>query len=108
MPKTPNDKSIHDITGSVKIIKDRFNAEHLQSLKTHGIISLKDIEGNAEGLIVNYVVGTQRIQGNVCLNHLDLSSCSAGVKRDAIKVSVYEEYTGIMGISLERSFSSQN
>jgi len=94
----------HNLKNIIEKFKDVCNFKQLESLAKHGIVSLCEVEQKEKGLSVNYVVGTQRIQGSVCLNHIELKSRTVQEIRDAIRIAVYEEYTGILGISLERGF----
>ena len=94
--------TILDVTQKIAEFQKIQIKKALDSINQLGIVPLGKI--NTQGYTPNFVVGSEGTQENVCVNYLNLAACSPAVKKDAIHEAVWEEYTGIFGISLERAW----
>lgn len=93
-----------DLSSTLKKYVRLLNIRQLNSINKNGLASLKVILDLDPSAKVNFITGTQSIQANICLNHLELSGVSRSEVQRALDIAVYEEYTGVMGISWERGY----
>ncbi len=94
-------KTITDVSQQIIEHKNSQIQNVLRSIQRRGIVPLAAISKDCQ---VNFILGSSETQQNVCVNYLDLSKCTVDQCKHAIKVAVWEEYTGIFGISLERAW----
>lgn len=76
----------------------------LESILKNGLCSLKKIPSN--DAIPNKTF-TDESTHSLCVNYLNLVGCTTEERRAAIQTAVYEEYTGILGVALERTWPLQ-
>ena len=80
--------------------------QSLRSIYQHGLVPLSDIP--REAARPNAALGTNETLKSICVNRLDLRNLSDAKRQEAIKIAVFEEYTGIAGIALERQWRFHN
>ncbi|HXH54843.1 MAG TPA: hypothetical protein VNK03_03765 [Gammaproteobacteria bacterium] len=95
--------TILDVTQKIADFQRIQIKKALDSINQLGIVPLGKI--NTQSYTPNFVLGGEETQKNVCVNYLDLTACSSSVtEEDAIHEAIWEEYTGVFGISMERTF----
>jgi hypothetical protein len=91
-----------DIQQSLQAYVDKLNSNIFDSIAQNGLVPLGSIDKKC---LVNFVLGTSpKVQQNICVNYLDLQGCNEKKINAAITVALWEEYTGLFGISLERAW----
>jgi hypothetical protein len=94
--------NILDITQKIAEFQSIQIKKLLASIGRLGIVPLPKID--AQDYTPNFVIGSNDTQQCTCVNYLDLSKCGASQLADAVHEAIWEEYTGVFGISLERAF----
>lgn len=89
---------------SHQAIQASANTKMMESINKHGLCSLKEIP---KDILTNPVLQTQDLDGNICVNYLNLENASTAEIVQAVQVAVFEEYCGVYGISLERQWPFQ-
>jgi len=95
-------KQYIDLTETTRELRDTYNRESMKSLKRMGISPYNDLTKLKHK--PNFVISPVTIRNTVCLNYFNLQDISPQEVEDALKVGVWEEYYGIIGISLERAW----
>lgn len=89
---------------NIKLVQDNANSQIIDSIARTNLCSLKKVSSS---ILVNPVLQIQGLEGNICLNYLNLTKSSAAEFDLALQTAVHEEYTGIYGILLERQWPFQ-
>ena len=90
-----------NIQPEIEMYAQELNSAIFKSIAKNGLISLSKIK---QECLVNFVLGTSSVQSSICVMLLDFKSCSTYEIDSAIKIALWEEYTGVFGISLERAW----
>ncbi len=98
-------KRIADVEQKIIEHRDLQIQKTFRSIQQHGIVPMDALEKVEKDCQPTFIFGSAETQKNVCVNYLDLKNSSIGECKRAIKFAVWEEYTGIFGISLERIWS---
>lgn len=100
---TPNAEHTANLDVTKKL--DEFRNTQIQkilaSISQNGISPVSKIKPDCP---INIAMGSKESQQTVCVNYLDLKDCSQTERQAAIHEAVWEEYMGILGISLERAW----
>lgn len=80
------------------------NIKILASIDEHGLRPLSQISPD---ILTNPVLQTQDLDGNICVNYLNMEKASPQERIEAIQVAIFEEYCGVYGICLERQWPFQ-
>lgn len=83
-------------------IATHYNRALLESINTHGLLAYSQ---KPEGVEPNAIYGTSEY---ICVNYLDLRQQSLQSESDALKTAMWEEFTGVFGISVERVYPLEN
>lgn len=75
-----------------------------QSINTNGLIPLSNIPNS---VLTNPVTQCQSLDGDICVNYVNLRQANPTESRLALSLAVEEEYCGIYGICLERQWPFQ-
>ncbi len=92
---------ITDISEQTSNFKHNLNSRILASINRRGIVPLSEIPENC---IVNHIFGSAEVNRTVCVNHIDLRIKPSSEITQALKIALWEEYTGAFGISSERGY----
>lgn len=76
----------------------------LQSISNHGLVPLSQIP---KSVLANPVTQVQSLDGDICVNYVNLHKADAAETRLALSLAVEEEWCGIYGICLERQWTFQ-
>lgn len=76
----------------------------LQSINHHGLVPLSQIP---KSVLANPVAQVQSIDGDICVNYVNLRKADSAETRLALSLAVEEEWCGIYGICLERQWTFQ-
>jgi hypothetical protein len=96
--------TILDVTRKIAEFQQAQIKKALDSISQLGIVPLAQV--NIQGYTPNFVIGSEATQNSTCVNYLNLAECTAAVtEKDVIHEAVWEEYTGVFGISMERAWS---
>ncbi len=76
----------------------------LISIRDHGLAPLNKQPNHS---LSNPTLNIQSIEGNICVNHVNLTNATTQEINTALHVAVHEEYCGIYGIAMERQWGLQ-
>ncbi len=94
-----------DLKNDLRKYTQELNKNTLNSIAQLGILPFSKIK-NCLASCVGF--GSDETQSNVCVNFIKLDKCQDTQEQSiAIKTALWEEYTGVFGISLERPWPLQ-
>jgi len=94
-----------DVQNELKKYTQKLNQGTLNSIAKLGIVPFSKIK---DCLASGVGFGSDETQSNVCVNFIQLDKCKNKKEQSiAIKTALWEEYTGVFGISLERPWPLQ-